>query len=110
MNLLYLKKEDMDKVAFLIPPIPVMSYKWSELLVLKRVVLILLMVCNLAFIAGFSIGAYWAFSVFIADPHHHLSFGNYGLIPGIILTIIVIKLLVNFLKLSIHLLTAKVSK
>jgi hypothetical protein len=110
LDLLYLKKEDMNKVAFLVPPIPVMNYRWSDLLALKRVALILLLICNLAFIVALSIGAYLAFGVFIVDPHHHLSFGNYGLIPGIIFTIIAIKLLVNFLKLSICLMRVKISK
>jgi hypothetical protein len=70
-----------------------------------------LLITSAALLAAAAMGSYIAFLGFIFDPDHHLRYGNYGLIPGILLLVVAIKMLFSWLKLLTYLLGfTKISK
>lgn len=100
---LILNKADLGKKVFLVPPAPFMNYTWQEAIALPKGALWLLLLALALPIGLLGVGAYEAFLGFILDPQHHLRYGSFGLIPGVILSVIVVKLLVNWLKLLAYL-------
>src|SRR4051812_33557936 len=101
---LLLTEADLDGRAFLAPPMPVMNYTWQEIIQLRKGVLWALLIASALPMSLLGVGSDFAFLVFIGDPDHHLRYGNYGLIPGIIFLVVAIKMLFSWLKLLAHLL------
>ena len=96
---LILQEVDLGKKAFLAPPMPAMNYTWQELIKLRKGAIVGLLIASALPIALLLAGAYFAFLVLIFDPHHHLSYGTYGLIPGLLFLVVAIKMLLSWLKL-----------
>lgn len=96
---LLLTEADLNKSVFLMPPYPVMNYNWREVIALPKAAILFLLITSAALIAAIGWGAYIAFLGFIFDPGHHLRYGSFGLIPGILLLALDIKMLLNWLKL-----------
>jgi hypothetical protein len=101
---LVLNEADLDQTVFLIPPLPFMTYTWADVIKLRKVAALFLLIASTAFIGVALVGSYMAFFGFILDPNHHIRYGNFGLIPGILLLIVGIKMVFSWLKLLIYLL------
>lgn len=101
---LILKEVDLDKTVFLMPPLPFMTYTWSEIIKLRKIAVLALLITSASLIAAAGMGSFMAFLGFIFDPEHHLRYGKYGLIPGILLLIVGVKMLFAWLKLLGYLL------
>jgi hypothetical protein len=95
MSRFKLKDEDMEKTAILFPLVPVMPYKWRELITLKKWVLYFFLFTTLLFIAGLAYYTYIAFRVFILDPEHRIWPGEWGILAGLIYLAVGYKLLQN---------------
>lgn len=95
MSQFKLKDEDMEKTAILFPLVPVMPYKWRELITLKKWVLYFFLFTTLLLIAGLSYYAYISFRVFILDPEHKGWSGKWGILAGLVYLVVGCKLLQN---------------
>jgi hypothetical protein len=85
---LLLNEADLSKNVFLAPPLPAMTYTWEEIIRLRKGVIWMLLIASALPMSLLGVGSYIAFLVFIFDPQHHLRYGNYGLIPGIIFLVV----------------------
>lgn len=93
MKFFKLTPEKMDKTSYLVPPFPLMRYKWKEIAELGTFAQIMLVITTLTMIAVFAVSFYISVHVFIGEPKFSLTYpGPYGAFSGLLSAFIVIKL------------------
>jgi hypothetical protein len=92
-------ESDMSRKAIIVPPYPIIEYRWEELIELKKWMLYFFLFTTLIFVAILIYAAYLALLVFIKAPEHPIRIGTYGLIPGLVFLFSMYKVIPNITKL-----------